>query len=546
MVCAGQVREVRVVPPPAASALSRRAVSAFAARLEQRSGAKVVDSASAPLTLRLRLRPGLGAEGYAISSAGPRQIEIAGNDERGLLYGLGRLLHTSSYSAHGFTPGTWRGKSAPACQVRGVYLACHFGNFYEAAPIEELETYVEDLAFWGINTVGLNYPQWQYESFDDPAARRNLDRIRLLMKRAKQAGLQVGLLAAENQGFRSAPAGIRNKPYPDDWKRRGDLGTNVCPSVPAGRAYLLAFWNRLFDEFRDPGLDFLVFWPYDEGGCGCPDCWPWGSRGHLRLSRAIADLARRRWPACKFVLSTWMYDTPPAGEWSGLTQALERDSNLVDFIMADAHEDYPRYPLDDGVPGRLPLLNFPEISMWGMSPWGGYGANPLPARLQLLWNQVKGKVAGGFPYSEGIYEDLNKVICSQFYWAPSQPARDTVNAYAAAYFSPGVAGSVAEAVDLLEKSHKRTGRTRSIGPADARKAFELISAADAALTPEARRSWRWRILYLRARIDDLLVRTNGRYRGPELKAAFDELTRLYHAANVHTNKVAPPEMEREP
>jgi hypothetical protein len=542
--CKAEVPRIRVVAPGISSQFCRDAVAAFTARVEQRCPAKVVTSGSAPLTIRLRIQPGIGKEGYIIRDAKRNQIEIVGNDERGLLYGLGKLLHTSAYSSSGFAPGSWRGRSVPASQVRGVYLACHFGNYYEAAPLDELQTYVEDLAFWGINSVVLSFPPWQYDSFDDPAARKNIERIRLVMKRAKRAGLRVGLMQAENQVFRSAPRDIRNEPYPDDWGRRGNLGTNVCPSKPAGRAYLMAFWNRLLDEFRDPGLDYVAFWPYDEGGCGCKECWPWGAKGHPNLSRAVTELARRRWPDCKFILSTWMYDSPPAGEWKGLSRLLAEDPRLTDYIMADAHEDFPRYPLENGVPGGKPLLNFPEISMWGMSPWGGYGANPLPARFQSLWNQVSGAIAGGFPYSEGIYEDINKVICSQFYWSPSQSARATVTTYAAAYFSPDVAETVTEAVDILEKNHKRSGRARFSGaPASARRAFELMTAADARLTPQARQSWRWRILYLRALIDDSLSRTNGRFRGAELRQAFDELVRIYHAQNVHTNKVAPPAME---
>ena len=73
--------------------------------------------------------------------------------------------------------------------------------------------------------------------------------------------------------------------------------------------------------------------------------------------------------------------------------------------------------------GGLPLLNFPEISMWGNWPWGGVGANPLPARFQRLWDQVQHAVQGGFPYSEGIYEDMNKAVVAQFYWDAGRSAR---------------------------------------------------------------------------------------------------------------------------
>ena len=58
-------------------------------------------------------------------------------------------------------------------------------------------------------------------------------------------------------------------------------------------------------------------------------------------------------------------------------------------------------------------------------PWGGFGATPLTAHSQGQWNAAKGISSGGLPYSEGIYEDLTKVVHSQFYWN-DRPAAETV------------------------------------------------------------------------------------------------------------------------
>ena len=157
---------------------------------------------------------------------------------------------------------------------------------------------------------------------------------------------------------------------------------------------------------------------------------------------------------------------------------------------------YPRFPLEKGVPGGFPLLNFPEISMWNQGPWGGYGANPFPNRLQQRLDEIKGKLSGGFPYSEGIYEDLNKVICAQHYWQPNRSAEETIREYSACEFSPEVADDVASVVKIFEKNHLREQIGRS-----AFTAYRLMERADAKLTPQARRCWRWRILYLRATID---------------------------------------------
>ena len=85
----------------------------------------------------------------------------------------------------------------------------------------------------------------------------------------------------------------------------------------------------------------------------------------------------------------------------------------ADFLMVDAHREYPRYPLEHAL--IKPIVNFPEISMWGLKPWGGYGANPLPERFQRIWNDSKHILDGGLPYSEGIYEDISKIQFAGYY-----------------------------------------------------------------------------------------------------------------------------------
>jgi hypothetical protein len=103
--------------------------------------------------VRLSVEPGLCPEGFEITDGPEGTVAVRGNDERGVLFGVGKLLRASRFDQGGFTPGTWRGRSVPTCPVRGIYLATHFANFYETAPAEEVQEYVEDLALWGINSV---------------------------------------------------------------------------------------------------------------------------------------------------------------------------------------------------------------------------------------------------------------------------------------------------------------------------------------------------------------------------------------------------------
>ncbi|HBO43122.1 MAG TPA: hypothetical protein DD670_04145 [Planctomycetaceae bacterium] len=410
---------------------------------------------------------------------------------------------------------------------------------------------MEEICLWGYNTLCVHFPAWQFEDFDDPRAKAHLDRLRELLKAARSIGMDAGLLQAWNGGFASAPRSVRGVNF-NHRHGGGSFGMNICPSQPEGREYLRKLNSKLLDQFRDVGLNSVWHWPYDEGGCGCEECWPWGWRGYVALSKEVTASARARYPGCVSVLSTWCFDYLPStwrsspsctDEWEGLSKALARDHDWVDFILAESHGDFPRYPLDKGVPGGLPQVNFPEISMNGQFPWGGYGANPLPERLQRLWDQTRGRLAGGVPYSEGIFEDINKIICCRFYWDPDQSAADAVKEYIAFEFSPDVVEDVFAAIQIMEKNHPRqiARCNYSVNAIDDRagEAARLIEGADAVLTPQARCAWRWRILVLRALIDQELHANNqGRAKADVFRRACEELVQIYHAEKAR-NAVRP-------
>ena len=528
------------LPEDAGPAL--RAVAAILRRqLTQRVGPRVLSPGHQTFTISLRTLPSLPPQSYRIEDAAPGAVRILGADELGVLFGVGKLLRSSRFDLASFTPGTFRGSSAPKCSLRAVYLATHFNNYYEAAPIDDVIHYIQDLGLWGYNALLIHYPLWQFDGITDPAARTWLDRFKIICLETKRCGMRVGLTQTANGCYRNTPAEFRRTDVPGNL--RGNFGENLCPSKPLARAHLLNLYDELLDQFQSVGLDYFGLGPYDEGGCACPQCWPWGARGYLSISREIVDHVRVRFPSCRIILFTWGFenenDLNPDGEWVGLAAALRQDKSWVDFIMADGHDDYfPKYLLDHGVPGGLPLVNFPEISMFRMHPWGGFGANPGPAHFQFLWDRIKHLDDGGSPYSEGIYEDINKAVVAAFYWDPDRKAMDTVKEYLAAEFTPDAVDDLSRVVQIFEENHRRDNIRQS-----ALRAFEIVQSVEKQLTPHARQSWRWRIFFLRALIDRELYLNGVKYEGPTLKLAFDELTRIYHAQNVISAPLQPPQLE---
>ena len=485
----------------------------LASRVEEHAGVKSTFSqAPGACRVELALQKGIGEEGFRIEAA-PGGVRVVGNDRRGLLYGAGKFLRSNTYHEGSLTLGDWRGTSVPETPFRGIYFATHFFNWYHEAPIPEVERYVEDLGLWGYNTVVVWYDMHHFKSIQDPEAQALLKRLNSLLRVAKNVGLQTSIVLVVNEAYQDAPQEMLA-----DWTGGHDgytrqLGAHyhleLCPNKPGAMALLLKWREEVFAAFKQVGLDYIGLWPYDTGGCTCSLCKPWGVNGYLKLAQPIAEMARRDFPGCKIILSTWYYDKFTPGEWDGLERKFDQAKpEWIDYIMAD-DKGVKRYSINPKhrVPGGFPLLSFPEISMWGATPWGGFGANPLPARHQELWNIGKNSLSGGYPYSEGIFEDLNKVLFAQFFWRKDRPASSIVDEYAAYEFSPEVVPLVDKAVEIMERNYPRSGENinKPAGPvrftmkqtSGADEALKLVEQADRMLTSRERKWWRWRIFYLR-------------------------------------------------
>ena len=532
------------------------ALELFARELRERAGA-AMERAGRDADLQVAIRSDLPAEAFAIEDSPGEALCVAGGDGRGVLYGLGKLLRTSRLAPGDVRLGRWRGVSAPQRPLRAIYFASHFHNFYHDAPVAEVCRYVQELALWGCNALMVWFDMHHYSGIDDPAAVEMIQRLRAILQAARAVGMAPVLAALANEAYVTSPRELRA-----DWTAGHDGYTHppgghyhveICPSRPGGMDEILRRRAEVLQAFANVGVEYLVIWPYDQGGCTCGRCAPWGANGYLRSAREVANLARRALPNARIVLSTWYFDHFTTGEWEGLARALAAGkADWADYLLADdAGDDFPPYPLEHGVPGDLPMVSFPEISMYRMWPWGGYGANPLPAHLQRIWDSVGDRLAGGFPYSEGIFEDINKAICLQLNWDPGRRVDEIVREYAAYEFSPQVADDVAVAIALMESSmrHRPTpqfrqyleGAAPTFAPSSI--AYDLPAAthperyfgplrrADARLPQRARQSWRWRVLWLRAALDVELHASGGR---PTQQADeyFAELTRIYHADNA--------------
>jgi hypothetical protein len=262
----------------------------------------------------------------------------------------------------------------------------------------------------------------------------------------------------------------------------------------------------------------------------------------------LARLFHERNPGGKVWLSTWFFDTyatdgPKNAEYMGLNKHLREKQPdwMAGIVVGGTGDFFPHLLLERPFPDRYPLVAFPEISTHQMNPWGGCGANPIPGVCSRLAAKSRGKLIGGWPYSEGIYEDLNKFFWAGFYWSPDRPTDAILAEYANYYLSPESAADAVRLFHLLEKTLPRKD-CKVTNLAEADEAWRLAQAIEGRIPAANRAGWRWRVLYIRANIDHILK--NQGYQSSEAKAAlrplFKELVEIYHAQKTF---IGPPKLD---
>ncbi len=493
------------------------------------------ESEDAALCIRLLTDPTLRTDSFRLVGEGGA-ITVSADCTLNLLAGCGYLLLNSRFDEDGIVLTDKRGTVCPDCHARGLYMATHFHTYYTTAPIGEVLTYVEDMALIGISELYFPMPAVNLTNASEEQRRAAFLRCAEVMKYARSLGMR--LIGSLSTGIvPNAPKELLATPIPDEMHKRGNAGIKVCPAK--GQAFLDEYNRNSLQEYKDAGIvfDVLSTFPYDEGGCGCKECDPWGAVGYLRAAKSGLAVAREFCPDAKLNLSTWLFDYPDKGEWRALFDSLQTE-RWAAYIEADSHDAFPRYPLEHEIPEGVILRAFPEITMWGLWPWGGYGAHFFPHRYTGIWRSTAGKLGGGRMYSEGIFEDLNKYTVACLYRDYNADPDEGAKQYGAYFCGCNDGEAFAELVRCIETNTVRcatsTGvisMTKETNKSDfslAERAFALAKQIDASLPDWGKRNFRWRLIYLRAVIDFYRYQNVILHECAPVREAMEEISEIYY------------------
>ncbi len=470
---------------------------------------------------------------------------------------FGRFLVLSDFdSKGGFIPPDLPISHKMKKSLRGMYFASHFYNFYHAAPIEEVNSIIADLALRGCNTLMLCFGVQHYTSAKTPEALEMITQMKLMMSYMEKCGIAPALVLFSNTGFDSSPVELTAQSKIDESGRyKRDITavfvTEICPSKKGGMDEIERQQREFFEAFSGSPVKYFVLWPYDEGGCLCKECWPWSTNGFMRVAELSRRLVKEFGYNSEIIISTWHFSVNMEAEWDNFYEHLKTgEYDWSPYIMTCFQNGrLPEVLQKNGVPEHVKLIDFPEISMCAAKPWGGFGANPITMFLDNAEKNCGSIHDGGFPYSEGIFEDINKWVCLGYYSGFYECSSDAVRDYIRFEFGIKQTNDLLRAIELMESSLPRSTERNNNAPwrfqirwgTAIPEIFRIITEYNAIVPKKLQQNWKWRIVYLRAIIDYELYSNNYTTRfSDKAQTAYHELHNIFHTQNA-LFEVCPPE-----
>jgi hypothetical protein len=424
----------------------------------------------------------LGSDGYGIAvDAKKPEFYVVGQSDSGVVGGVGRLMREMRYQRGRIELPALRISESPQMPNRGMYLWARKDFFGKP---DAVDRYVEEFALWGCNGISLWFEMGMFNGFDDPEAKHWLEMYRRVYETARRMGMKTGLLMVMNDAYKTSPAGMRIAPI------IGCPNHYLCPNKPGSVEQMIAWQEQVFKAL--PKIDIFNLFPADPGGCSCPDCTPWPTRGYWRIAKPLADRIHEISPKTEIWVDMWHLNHKTFGgkDWKNLVANLDWSKERPEWFagfevgLAPKH-GYAGMSAEDRKcynEAKQPLMVFPDISMWGNHP-GMLVNKDYWKSLQAEMNGYSPELMkGGWPYSERWNTDIASVMFLSWFWSPQKSVEKVLDEYSSFYFGPE-AGTGRKLLDLLDDGNKDPDRKGKIR--------ETLAELESSVPEWVKRDWRW-------------------------------------------------------
>jgi hypothetical protein len=447
-------------------------------------------------------------EGYQIGVArgvgfGPAApvVWVAGNDPRGVLFGVGRLLRELRLGRMTVTlPADFAISSAPTTTLRGHQIGYRpKTNSYDGWTVATWEQYIRDLTVFGCNAVELIPPRSD-DSADSPLF--PLPPLRMMTEVSRIAD-EYGL---------------------DVWVWYPAMDRDYAD--PKTVEFALAEWGEVFKAL--PRVDAVFV--------------PGGDPGHTR-PKVLFDLLEKQAANLKKYhpkAATWMSPQSFTAAWMDeFHEQIRREPPWLAGVVYGPQTRVSLPKLRAALPAKIPIRDYPDIThsrqcQYPVPDWdvafaltqGREVCNPRPLQTARMFRYGRASTVGFITYSEGCHDDVNKMVWSALGWDEKADVREVLRQYARYFVSPAFEERFADGLLALERNW--------VGPvlenAGIDETLKLFQAMERDAGPREKLSWRFQQALYRAYYDGY-VRARLRYETSAMDAA---IARLREAKTIGT------------
>ncbi|MEW6234242.1 MAG: glycoside hydrolase family 20 zincin-like fold domain-containing protein [Candidatus Omnitrophota bacterium] len=353
-------------------------------------------------------------------------IVVAGNDERGVLFGAGCLLRTLRMTNGKILfPRDYHVATAPKYALRGHQLGYRpKTNSYDGWTLNQFEQYIRDLAVFGTNAVELIPPR-----SDDKADSPHFP--------LPQLETMIGV------------SEICDRYGLDVWIWQPCLDENY--SDPRTIESALEEWESIYQ--RLPRLD-AIFVP-----CGDP--------GHTPPDVLLPMLEKQAAQLKKLHPNAQWWIGPQGFDRDHLQKFHDLISRKPEWLTGIVYGPWTRLNMKqfrEWIPSYYPIRHYPDIThttycQYPVPDWdpafylteGREPINPRPTDQAHIFRFTQPDTMGFIAYSEGCSDDVNKIVWSALGWNPDSPVIDILRDYSRYFIGLEYEDDFAQGLLALER-----------------------------------------------------------------------------------------------
>lgn len=440
----------------------------------------------------------LAADGYVIRTgggAGGRWIAVVGADERGLLFGIGKLLRLMDLGRDSAVIDSRRLTitTSPEYPLRGHQLGYRpKTNAYDAWTVAEWDQYICDLAMFGTNAIELVPPRSD-DKPDSPHFPLPPEKMMVEMSRiADGYGLDVWIWYPAMDPDYADPATVESA---------------------------LKEWAHIYQIV--PRIDAIFV--------------PGGDPGHTAPKAMLAFLEKQKASLRRYHPKAQMWVSPQGFRQEWLEEFFkivdeEHTATWLDGIVFGPQNRMSLPEIRQRLPKHYPIRFYPDIThsvecQYPVPDWdvafalteGREVINPRPAGEANILRRYTPYTIGFLTYSEGCNDDVNKFVWSALGWSPDMPVIDALREFGNYFMGPEYAEGIAQGLLHLEENWRGPLATNDRVPVTLARFRDIEQVA----SPSLLQNWRFQQALYRAYYD-AAVRAR----------LIDEMRRVEHALEV--------------